>query len=280
MKKRTESLPKKSRSQSAAEAGCIYRFDAQIRARGYRFVAGIDEAGRGPLAGPVVAAAVMLPENERFDGLTDSKLVPPEQRDTLYDLILEKAFCVGIGVAGPEEIDRINILQATLQAASTALKQLDPAPDYLVTDYLKLPDPPCGIEPLVKGDARSASIAAASIIAKVTRDRLMLEYDPEYPGYEFASHKGYGCPKHWEALQELGPTTIHRLSFSGVCFFDEPCRHSMTFQRLTDRIERASCAAELTRLQSEMNKRRSFLPTAESRQLETAVENRLSCLER
>jgi ribonuclease HII len=221
----------------------LWRFDAEIRARGFARLAGVDEAGRGCLAGPVVAAAAILPADGAIDGLNDSKQLRPETREALFDLVRERALAFGVGIVEADVIDRINILQATLQAAGEALAQLAPPPDYVLTDFLKIKGLPQPVEAITKGDARSASIAAASVLAKVTRDRLMLEYDREYPGYGFAAHKGYGTAAHLAALRERGPTTLHRLTFNGVCFFETECRRSRTCERLAARIEAAKIDA-------------------------------------
>lgn len=180
-----------------------------------RAVCGIDEAGRGPLAGPVVAGAVILPKDERILYLNDSKKLSEKRREQLYDEIMERAVAVGVGIVGPERIDQINILQATYEAMRSAIGQLQVTPDLLLNDAVTIPEVTIRQVPIIKGDAKSVSIAAASIIAKVTRDRLMREYGEIFPEYEFASNKGYGTKKHIEALQTYGPTPIHRRSFIG-----------------------------------------------------------------
>lgn len=182
---------------------------------GYRYIAGIDEVGRGPLAGPVVSAAVILHPDKPIYGLDDSKKLSLAQRTQLFDEINEKAIAVGIGVVSPDEIDRINILQATKKAMNLAVSNLPVAADYLLVDAVKL-DNPIPQEVIIKGDLRSNSIAAASIIAKVTRDNMMIAYDKEYPGYGFLSNSGYGTKKHLEGLENRGATPIHRKSFSPV----------------------------------------------------------------
>lgn len=179
------------------------------------FVCGIDEVGRGPLAGPVVACAVILPRDEEILYLNDSKQLSAKKREELYDVICEKAVSVGIGMVGPERIDEINILQATYEAMREAVGKLDPQPEVLLNDAVTIPGLPMKQVPIIKGDAKSVSIAAASIVAKVTRDRMMVEYDAVYPGYDFASNKGYGSAAHIKALKEKGPTAIHRRSFIG-----------------------------------------------------------------
>jgi ribonuclease HII len=179
-------------------------------------IAGIDEAGRGPLAGPVVAAAVIIAPDRRIKGLADSKLLPPERREELFHVIQERALAVGVGVVDHETIDRLNILQATRQAMAEALAALAVAPELVITDFVALAGLPCPQRNLVAGDRRCASVAAASIIAKVTRDRLMVAMDTQFPEYGFARHKGYATPEHLAALDKHGPCPIHRRSFSGV----------------------------------------------------------------
>lgn len=178
-------------------------------------ICGVDEAGRGPLAGPVVAGAVILPPDCEILYLNDSKQLTAVKREQLYDEIMCKAEAVGVGMAGPERIDEINILQATYEAMREAVRNLKKTPDVLLNDAVTIPGLDLHQVPIVKGDAKSLSIAAASVVAKVTRDRLMIEYEKEFPGYGFASHKGYGSEKHIEALKKLGPTSIHRRSFIG-----------------------------------------------------------------
>ena len=177
------------------------------------FICGVDEAGRGPLAGPVVAGAVILPKNCQILYLNDSKQLTAKKREELYDIIREKAVCTGVGIVGPERIDEINILQATYEAMRQALANLTVRPDILLNDAVTIPSVGITQIPIIKGDAKSVSIAAASIIAKVTRDRIMAEYDAKYPGYGFASNKGYGSGEHIAALKRLGPGPIHRRSF-------------------------------------------------------------------
>ena len=175
-------------------------------------IAGIDEAGRGPLAGPVVAAAVILPPDAQILWLNDSKQVSEKKRELLFDEIMEKAVAVGVGMAGPGRIDEINILQATYEAMREAIGKLQVKPD-LLNDAVRIPGITIRQVPIIKGDAKSVSIAAASIIAKVTRDRLMREYDSLMPEYGFAGHKGYGSTSHIEAIRKYGPSPIHRKSF-------------------------------------------------------------------
>ena len=178
-------------------------------------VAGIDEAGRGPLAGPVVAAAVILPKDIFLPFLNDSKKVTEKRRDVLFDQIKQEAIAYGIGIASNALIDEINILQATYEAMREAISKLNKIPDILLVDAVHIPNISLKQVGIVKGDAKSVNIAAASILAKVTRDRLMLEYDKIYPEYGFASNKGYGTAKHIEALKAYGACDIHRRSFIG-----------------------------------------------------------------
>lgn len=179
----------------------------------YRFICGIDEAGRGPLAGPVVAGAVILHSDCEIFYLNDSKKLSPAKREALYDEIMDKAEAVGVGMASPARIDEINILQATYEAMREAVAALNVAPELLLNDAVTIPGISIPQVPIIKGDAKSVSIAAASIIAKVTRDRLMVQYDEILPGYGFAQHKGYGSREHIEAIRRLGPTPIHRQTF-------------------------------------------------------------------
>ena len=179
------------------------------------YVAGIDEAGRGPLAGPVVAAAVILPKDIFLPFLNDSKKVTEKRRDVLFDEIKQNAIAYGIGIASNTLIDEINILQATYEAMREAVNALEKTPDILLVDAVHIPDINIKQVGIVKGDAKSVNIAAASILAKVTRDRIMAEYDKIYPEYGFASNKGYGTATHIAALKEVGPCAIHRKSFIG-----------------------------------------------------------------
>lgn len=179
------------------------------------FLCGIDEVGRGPLAGPVVAGAVILPKDCDILYLNDSKQLTEKKREELYDVIMEKAVAAGLGFVSPERIDEINILQATYEAMREAIGRLSVKPDLVLNDAVTIPQVEIRQVPIIKGDAKSVSIAAASIIAKVTRDRLMVEYDSIFPEYGFASNKGYGAAAHIEALKKYGPCPIHRRSFIG-----------------------------------------------------------------
>ncbi len=213
--KREERRQEKLRAERERLEGMKF-YEYQYQGRGY--LCGIDEVGRGPLAGPVVAGAVILPADCEILYLNDSKKLSEKKRELLYDEIMEKAVATGIGAVSPARVDEINILQATYEAMRIAISKLSVKPDLLLNDAVTIP----GIEieqiPIIKGDAKSVSIAAASIIAKVTRDRMMIQYEELYPGYEFASNKGYGSARHMEALRELGPCPIHRRSFiKGIC---------------------------------------------------------------
>jgi len=179
----------------------------------YAYICGIDEVGRGPLAGPVVAGAVILPKDCDILYINDSKQLSEKKREELYDIIMEKAVACAVGYATPERIDEINILQATYEAMREAVGKLSPMPDLLLNDAVNIPELPMKQVPIIKGDAKSISIGAASIIAKVTRDRLMVEYDKVFPEYGFAGNKGYGSAAHIEALKKYGSTPIHRRSF-------------------------------------------------------------------
>ncbi len=190
-------------------------FERRAYHEGFCRVAGIDEAGRGPLAGPVVAAAVILPGESGIPRLTDSKKLTPALREELFPLIQEKALAWGIGISDADLIDRINILEATRRAMEAAVAALQPSPDYLLIDALSIDDPRPQ-KGIIKGDLLSHSIAAASVIAKVTRDRLMAEFHQRYPEYNFQRHKGYGTREHRRILQERGPCPIHRRTFRGV----------------------------------------------------------------
>lgn len=190
-----------------------YSFELAARDAGYRHVCGIDEAGRGPLSGPVVAAACVLEPGTEIPGLNDSKKLTPKKRDLLYDLVIERATDFAVGFATPEEIDSINILNATMLAMRRAIAALKEPADYALVDGNCIRDYPIPARAIIKGDSLSMSVAAASILAKVTRDRLCLEDDRQYPTYGFAKHKGYGTAEHIAALRTYGPCPIHRKTF-------------------------------------------------------------------
>ncbi len=191
-------------------------FEEKARERGFRVIAGLDEAGRGPLAGPVVAAAVVLPKTRSLKGVADSKTLTAEQRERALVLIRKRALGIGVGIVEAGEIDRLNILQASLKAMELAVRDLPLPPDFLLIDGLHSLHLPLQQQAMPKGDGRCLSIAAASIVAKVTRDRLMVAYHEKYPEYNFAKHKGYGTREHLQALQKNGCCPIHRQSFRTV----------------------------------------------------------------
>ena len=189
-------------------------FDNQFRINGLKYLCGVDEAGRGPFAGPVCAAAVILPEGLEIEGLNDSKKLTEKKREALFPIICEKALAYSIAFADVQEIEEYNILQATFLAMKRAVDQLDIQPQYILVDGNRLPpNLPAPAQPLIKGDALSASVAAASVLAKVSRDRLMYELDQEYPQYGFGTHKGYGTAAHCEAIIKYGVLPCHRPSF-------------------------------------------------------------------
>ena len=191
----------------------LWVYEREAFDAGIKLVCGVDEAGRGPLAGPVCAAAVILPPGLEIPGLNDSKKLTDKKRRELYDIMIEQAVSYGIAFASEQEIDEINILQATFLAMERAMQKLSPQPELALIDGNRTKDFGLPVRTIVKGDSLSASIAAASILAKVTRDRLMEEYDAQYPQYGFAVHKGYGTKRHYAALREYGPCPIHRQTF-------------------------------------------------------------------
>ncbi|MEZ7613721.1 MULTISPECIES: ribonuclease HII [Streptococcus] len=190
-------------------------YEKELYTQGIDLIAGVDEVGRGPLAGPVVAAAVILPENCKIPGLNDSKKIPKSKHKEIYEAVLQNAIAIGIGVKDNQVIDQVNIYEATKLAMMEAIGQLDPQPQHLLIDAMKL-DLPIPQTSIIKGDANSLSIAAASIVAKVTRDQMMEEFDCEYPGYDFTQNAGYGTANHLAGLDKLGVTPIHRRSFEPV----------------------------------------------------------------
>ncbi|MBQ7358618.1 MAG: ribonuclease HII [Lachnospiraceae bacterium] len=205
-RKRLEALAKEKER-------CFQLLSYEREYSAFSYICGIDEVGRGPLAGPVVAGAVILPKDCDILYINDSKQLSEKKREELYEIIMEKAVATGIGYATPERIDEINILQATFEAMKEAIGHLTVTPDLLLNDAVTIPGVSVKQVPIIKGDAKSMSIGAASIIAKVTRDRLMVQYDQVFPEYDFAGNKGYGSAKHIEALKKYGPTPIHRRSF-------------------------------------------------------------------
>ena len=205
-KKRREKFEKE---MARVEALCAFEKEYDMCS----FICGVDEVGRGPFAGPVMAGAVILPKALRIPYINDSKKLSEKRREELYEIIMEKAVAAAVGAASPQRIDEINILQATYEAMREAVRKLSVVPDLLLVDAVTIPELDIRQVPIIKGDAKSQSIAAASILAKVTRDRLMKTYDELMPEYHFASNKGYGTREHIEALRKYGPTAIHRKSF-------------------------------------------------------------------
>ena len=190
-------------------------YEKELYTQGIHLIAGVDEVGRGPLAGPVVAAAVILPKACKIPGLNDSKKIPKSKHKEIYEAVLQNAIAIGIGIKDNQVIDQVNIYEATKLAMMEAIGQLEPQPQHLLIDAMKL-DLPISQTSIIKGDANSLSIAAASIVAKVTRDQMMEEFDKEYPGYDFAQNAGYGTAKHLAGLDKLGVTPIHRRSFEPI----------------------------------------------------------------
>ena len=212
-------MPKLTTEQLIAKYEAMYEYEKDCFAKGYKLPGGIDEAGRGPLAGPVVAACCILDPDVKILGLDDSKKLSEKKREELFVEIKEKAKAYAICSSSPEEIDEINILEATKKAMRNCVKELASkgiSPDILLIDAVNLSGTGLDVIPIIKGDEKSDSIAAASILAKVTRDHIMMEYDEEYPGYGFAKHKGYGTKDHYAAIREKGMTPIHRRSFLKV----------------------------------------------------------------
>lgn len=213
VKKMVATVTKRKMALAAERERMHIMFTFERQYSDCQFICGVDEVGRGPLAGPVVAGAVILPKDCDILYLNDSKQLSAKKREELYDIIMEKAVSTGIGYASPSRIDEINILQANYEAMRDALALLNPQPDLLLNDAVNIPGVNIKQVPIIKGDAKSASIAAASIIAKVTRDRLMVEYDKVMPEYNFASNKGYGSAEHIAAIKKYGPSPIHRKTF-------------------------------------------------------------------
>ncbi len=208
-----EQMQKKieAKKQEKLRTEYLYAFERSFPSE--QAVYGMDEVGRGPLAGPVVACALALPRDHMLLHLNDSKKLSATERERLFEILEKEALAIGIGVVSPERIDAINILQATYEAMTIAVSQVKPSPDILLNDAVTVPGISCRQIPIIKGDAKCASIAAASIVAKVTRDKMMEAYDQMYPAYGFASNKGYGSEAHIQALKKLGPSPIHRRSF-------------------------------------------------------------------
>ena len=211
--KRKREIQKRLDEDERLEAMLAY--EKECYARGMELIAGVDEVGRGPLAGPVVAAAVILPKACKIPGLNDSKKIPKSKHKEIYEAVLQNAIAIGIGIKDNQVIDQVNIYEATKLAMMEAIGQLEPQPQHLLIDAMRL-DLPISQTSIIKGDANSLSIAAASIVAKVTRDQMMEEFDCEYPGYDFTQNAGYGTANHLAGLDKLGVTPIHRRSFEPV----------------------------------------------------------------
>lgn len=219
----------------------MQKFEKELFANDYQLIGGVDEAGRGPLAGPVAAAVVILPQEIFIPGLNDSKKLSEKKREELFSVIQEQAIDLGVGIINSTRIDEINILNANYEAMQEAIADLEKTPDYLLVDGEEIPEIDIEQEKVVDGDARSISIAAASIIAKVTRDRMLVEYAKEYPEYGFAGHKGYGTAEHIAALKEHGPCEIHRYSFSKV----KEAALGEDYHLFKEGLEKAESVAEL-----------------------------------
>lgn len=211
LKEERELKKKKKMEEEMARVEAMFEYEKQYP--DCKYIAGIDEVGRGPLAGPVVTCCIIMPKDIRIPYVNDSKKVTKKRREMLYDIIMEKAIAVSIGINDEKRIDEINILQATYEAMRQAINNLEVKPDILLNDAVTIPEVDIPQIPIIKGDAKSFTIACASIIAKVTRDRLMENYDKEYPGYGFSKNMGYGTKEHTDALRKLGPCKIHRRSF-------------------------------------------------------------------
>lgn len=211
LKEERELKKKKKMEEEMARVEAMFEYEKQYP--DCKYIAGIDEVGRGPLAGPVVTCCIIMPKDIRIPYVNDSKKVTKKRREMLYDIIMEKAIAVSIGINDEKRIDEINILQATYEAMRQAINNLEVKPDILLNDAVTIPEVDIPQIPIIKGDAKSFTIACASIIAKVTRDRLMEDYDKEYPGYGFSKNMGYGTKEHTDALRKLGPCKIHRRSF-------------------------------------------------------------------
>ena len=214
--KKIEKEPKQKKAKNPKPTTIDnYQYEKELWAQGINLIAGVDEVGRGPLIGPVVAAAVILPHDFYLEGLTDSKKLSEKKREAFYQIIKEKALAIGVGVISEKRIDEINIYEATKEAMKTAINNLNPKPDHILIDAMPL-DLSIPTTSIIKGDLLSVTISAASVIAKVTRDHMLYEIDKEYPMYDLKNNKGYGTKKHLEALQEYGITKYHRLSFKPV----------------------------------------------------------------
>ncbi len=255
------------------------KLEQDLYKQGYHFVAGIDEAGRGPLAGPVCAAAVIFEPGVRIPGVYDSKQLDPEEREELFDKIMKKARAVGVGMACADEIDQINILRATKLASRRALRNLSIIPDFLLLDALHLEKVTTPQRAIIKGDAHSFSIAAASIIAKVTRDRLMVRCAEQFPGYLFESHKGYATPTHRRLITQLGPSTLHRHTFIETWFGTEGLRYSRLHAILCEKLGLCDCVDTVHEMLQELRSHHDWLPVKEWNDLTHRARKRLAHLQ-
>lgn len=254
------------------------KMEQTLREDGYALVAGIDEAGRGPLAGPVCAAAVIFEPGVRIPGVYDSKELLPEEREELFEKICKKATAVGVGLACAEEIDQLNILRATKLAARRAIRNLPINPDFLLLDALHLEKVTTPQRSVVKGDAVSFSIAAASIVAKVTRDRLMVRCAEQFPGYLFENHKGYATPTHRRLITELGPCSLHRQTFIETWFGTETLRYSRLYELLCHKLGLCDSADRVHEMLRELKAHREWLPVREWNELADRARVRISIL--
>jgi ribonuclease HII len=252
----------------------VQNFEREWSARGFKLIAGIDEAGRGPLAGPVVSAAVIMPLGKRIPGVNDSKILSPERRRELFEAIANTALDLAVGIIPADVIDGINILEATRTAAYAAIKQLRLKPDVVLTDALKLERLPMPHVAIIDGDARCYSIAAASIVAKVIRDRLMIGYHLEFPQYGFAENKGYRSNHHISAIEQFGASTLHRQTFRGVCWFDQELVRSQTYTSLRSRISSCISGSELDEVRALVGYLQDYLPTTEREELLSLISAR------
>lgn len=250
------------------------RVEKEFAARcGGLLVAGVDEAGRGPLAGPVVAAAVILPfDGRRPVGLRDSKQLSEKARERLFPRIQRMALSYGVGIASPREIDLLNILEATRLAARRAIEALSPPAEALVTDALELPEVALPTLALVKGDSISASVSAASILAKVTRDRLMRGYAEEFPEYGWDQNRGYPTADHYAAIEKHGPTILHRLTFNGVAFFDSSPARSRTYRALRAELEAPPCRTFVEVCRGRLAERAAMMPPEDVQELADLID--------
>lgn len=251
----------------------LFEFEFKAMKKGYSVIGGVDEVGRGPLAGPVVAGLVVLPKNCFIQGINDSKKLSPQKREELFHIICQNAVEVQTGLATAEEIDRHNILNATKLAVERALSKSKVKLDYLLLDSLKLQNVNIPQMAIINGDNLSASIAAASIIAKVTRDHLMIKYSEEFPQYGFHRHKGYGCKIHLEAISRNGPSTLHRLTFRKIGLGQRDLIHSKSFHNFISQLNHSKTIESLEAIGKEIAKISGFLPFREIKKLRTFYKN-------